>query len=106
MRESVDFGACLPQDVRAIAKIVGLRKIRDVIRHKRSNCDFAWLGLVSLGDYTLIELCPDYGSSSNQKASIGIKTVSEFCFFWVDHTISRMHCSRILRAYLQKIYPT
>jgi hypothetical protein len=92
------FGADLPQDVRAIAKIDGSRKMRDVVRHKCSNCDFDWLGPVSLMDYNLIELCLECGSPRYHKTSTRIKPVSKIWYFGVDHAISRMHCLTSFRV--------
>jgi hypothetical protein len=101
-RETVVFGVDLPQDVRGIARMIGSRKIQEVVRHKCLNCDFAWLGSVSVADYDLNEMCPDCGSPRYHDTSAGVKPVSQFWYFGVDSAISRMHKSTSFQSAYKK----
>ena len=56
------FGANVPEGIRSIAKLLGVRKLQSGIRHKCGNCGYAWIGPVDPVDFNLIENCPDCGN--------------------------------------------
>jgi len=100
--EAVVFGANVPEGIRSIAKQLGARKLQSVVRHKCSECDYAWIGPVNPKDYDMDEKCPDCGNPRYFLTATGIKPVSIFWYFGLSNALGMLHSNPLFKAAYKK----